>query len=115
MEIPNEIMKKIFKYQVFRPHPVALIFKQMLKEKIDEINKIKPYFYDYDIDDFDAAIDEPFAKYFFHGIYECDMCRSSCSIYLYSAMDYRYQNTLFEYELRHRRRMTLIELSDDED
>ena len=31
MEIPNEIMKKIFMYRVFNPHPVAVIVKANVK------------------------------------------------------------------------------------
>ena len=107
MEIPNEIMKKILKYQAFSPHPVAVIFKEAVKDKLDELYEFSDSENEYCLGD-----EVSFANYYFHDNETWGLTANAWRIYTYTGMDFNYQSTLFDYNRRH---TTLIGLSDDED
>ena len=39
MEIPNEILKKIFMFRACSPHPVAVLFKEAVKDVVEELTE----------------------------------------------------------------------------
>ena len=106
--LPDELQIKITR---MNPHPVADLFKQEMKTKLDEFTEMLPGDYEYGEEDFRLCDDHSFADYFFH---ECEHIRPTeiecfphihCDVYYFWAMDYEYVSTLNEWN---RRNQTMI-------
>ena len=92
MEIPNEIMKKIFMFRVFSPHPVAVLFKEAVKDLVEELNETLKGDYEFGGEDYTRGDDTSFAYYYFHNP-ESELKRTY-EVYHYAHMGEMYCNTL---------------------
>ena len=63
MELPNDLYHKIMLYV---SHPMADLFKEAIKDKVDELNEIIPGDYEYGGVDYKRGDDISFAHHYFH-------------------------------------------------
>ena len=63
LTIPEELFHKVMLYN---SHPVADLFKEAVKNKIEELNETQLGDYEYGGEDYTRGDDTSFATYYFH-------------------------------------------------
>ena len=91
MKLRNDLYHKIMLYV---SHPVADLFKQAVKPKIDELNEIQKGDYEFGGEDYTRGDDTSFAFYHFHN--PESESKISNEIYYDACMGEMYATTLCE-------------------